>query len=347
MAQTATTPQETSGATPGVRIPIALPVRVLFRSASGEPLDGEVRRGHTRDVNATGLGLEVANIPAALAATLSAAQPSTVVLDIDVPMARTTLRVSGRCTWLRVLERHGHPQCVAGIEYAADSKVAQQMLTLARGRERRLARWKMAAAFMAFVSVAAGVAYWRWYAGHMGTLEAVSRQLEDSRAAELRGTSALAQTSGVLDALRTTLSDRDAGAARLEQEIDDLQDEIVQLKIQLADVDRALMTVSLTAPTGLDTTAVYHLERARLFWDRNQEAASLVEYDRAIHLEPTLAEAYLGLAEANEYFGRLEPAAEAYRRFLSLRPGGDDAAEVRLSLAEIESTLRAGTTPKR
>ncbi len=342
MAQSELVGPGPSAVAPGVRVPIALPAMVHFRTAGGEALDDEVRKGHTRDVNEAGLGLEVPAIPEAVATRLSSLKPGEVLLEVDVTVGRQTLRVSGRCTWLRVLDKHGTHRCLAGIEYATDSKPAKRLVTLARGRERQLLRWRVAAGVTLAAALAAGFTYWRWYAGHVENLAAVERELEDVRAAEAQGSRALVKTSSELETLRADLADREEALARHDVETEELRDETLRLQAQLADVEKALRTVSLSTPAGMDQQAVWHLERARLFWDRNDEAASLAEYDRAVRLEPTLAEAYLGLAEANMFFDRLEVAAKAYRRYLELRPGADEAVEVRATLAEIEGRLKGG-----
>ena len=75
-------------------------------------------------------------------------------------------------------------------------------------------------------------------------------------------------------------------------------------------------------PGGLEQSPIYHLERGRLFWAQNNEAASLFEFERAVAIDPTLAAAYLGLAEANFYFGRFDKALSGYRRYVEASAWG-------------------------
>jgi hypothetical protein len=104
------------------RIPSIVPIGFQLLSASGAPLDPEIRTGFTRDLSKGGLCLEVLSLPPALVARITDESASVnALLDIDLP--HRVLRVSGRVAWHRQGAQGGKQQLLLGIQFRDVSTV--------------------------------------------------------------------------------------------------------------------------------------------------------------------------------------------------------------------------------
>ena len=81
---------------------------------------------------------------------------------------------------------------------------------------------------------------------------------------------------------------------------------------------------------------------AYLLLDRQRPLAAISVFKRALGISPEFPPALFGLAEAYRAQGQLAPAAENYRKYIGVAPGGPDAPAARRQLKEIDSL-----TPKR
>ncbi len=326
----------------GVRIPAALPVMVLLRSAEGEPLEHNVRAAHTRDVNEGGLGLEIDGLPQALAEQLSTSRK--VQLDIDARIGKRTLRLTGHSTWLRVSERRGQNVALVGVEFAeASLRTAQVLVRLAKKRAERSTRWRVITYASLFLAVAGAFVYWRVHVANLAKLASVeseltsvAHELTSVRASAQQGQSELAQSVGEVAGLRLMLADGEQKLAKKMQDLENVRIELAYARERLRDLTASLDALARVPPAGLEQSAVYHLERGRRYWERNNEAAALLEFERAVALDSSLAIARRELAEANYYFGRVDKALAEYRRYLVLAPKAEDAADILATIAEIE-----------
>jgi len=325
-------------ATSGARVPATLPVMVLLRTASGSPLEAEVRPALTRDVNDGGLGLEVPGLPEALASAISAAGKLRV--DMDVRVRGHTLRLAGETTWLRVVERKGVRVAVLGVQYTdVSSENAQALTRLVRRRAARASAWRLVALATASLAIVGGLAYWRLHVGSAERIASVEQELTSARASEQLSKSELVLSAEALAALRVTLVERESAVTRRERELENARVELAYARERVRALSGMLDDWARIPPDGLEQSAAYHLERGRLFWERNNEAASLLEFEQAVAIEPSLGAAHRELAEANDYFGRYERAIAGYRRYLELSPRAADAGDIAKTIEELQSKL--------
>jgi len=91
-------------------------------------------------------------------------------------------------------------------------------------------------------------------------------------------------------------------------------------------------------PNGVAALSGY----AYLYLDRQRPLAAISMFKRSLGISPEFPPALFGLAEAYRAQGQLAPAAENYRKYIGVAPGGPDAPAARRQLKEIDSL-----TPKR
>jgi tetratricopeptide (TPR) repeat protein len=314
-----------------VRIPASFPVMVQLRTPQLEPLDGEVRAGITRDINEGGLGLEVRHLPSELAAKL--ATGDSVNLDIDIRIERHTLRLEGKSTWLRVVERHGeHIGCI-GVEYVGVSpETAQKLVRAARRKVERGRGWRIAAVATAAIAVGGGILWASTHAEDIARLASAESRMMLALDAINRGTNEVQR-------LRQAVAERDEAMARKDAELVNLRDVLAREEEEFNLVRASLNDRRLSPPPMNANSAVHHLERGQWLWDHRQEAAAVAEFEQAVSLDPNMAPAHFALGEANVYFGRLPQAITCYRHYLELRPDAADADSIRTTVADLETVL--------
>ena len=66
---------------------------------------------------------------------------------------------------------------------------------------------------------------------------------------------------------------------------------------------------------------------------KGDDQSAVTEFDRALHLNPSLSPASLGRATSLEKAGRVDEAIAEFRHFLELAPTGPDAERVKGHLA--------------
>jgi predicted Zn finger-like uncharacterized protein len=86
---------------------------------------------------------------------------------------------------------------------------------------------------------------------------------------------------------------------------------------------------------------------AYLLLDREKQLAAISTFKRALGSAPEFPPALFGLGEAYRAEGDLAQAAESYRKYLSVAPGGPDAPAARRQLKDLESAAarRAPAAP--
>ena len=85
---------------------------------------------------------------------------------------------------------------------------------------------------------------------------------------------------------------------------------------------------------------------AYLQLDRHRPMAAISTFKRALGFSPEFAPALFGLAEAYRAQGEIGPAAENYRKYIAVAPGGPDAPAARRQLKEIESLMPKKPAPE-
>ncbi len=85
---------------------------------------------------------------------------------------------------------------------------------------------------------------------------------------------------------------------------------------------------------------------AYLQLDRQRPLAAISTFKRALGLSPEFAPALFGLAEAYRAQGEIGPAAENYRKYIGVAPGGPDAPAARRQLKEMESLMPKKPAPE-
>jgi predicted Zn finger-like uncharacterized protein len=78
---------------------------------------------------------------------------------------------------------------------------------------------------------------------------------------------------------------------------------------------------------------------AYLLLDRHKPLAAIATFRRALGFSPEFAPALFGLGEAYRAQGELPLAAENYRKYIGVAPGGPDAPAARRQLKEIDSLM--------
>ena len=78
---------------------------------------------------------------------------------------------------------------------------------------------------------------------------------------------------------------------------------------------------------------------AYLQLDRRRPLAAISTFKRALGYSPEFAPALFGLAEAYRAQGDLVQAAENYRKYIGVAPGGPDAPAARRQLKDIDSAV--------
>jgi tetratricopeptide (TPR) repeat protein len=84
---------------------------------------------------------------------------------------------------------------------------------------------------------------------------------------------------------------------------------------------------------------------AYLFLDRRRPLAAISTFKRALGTSPEFAPALFGLAEAYRAQGELPAAADNYRKYIAVAPGGPDAPAARRQLKDIESLAPRRAVP--
>jgi Tfp pilus assembly protein PilF len=85
---------------------------------------------------------------------------------------------------------------------------------------------------------------------------------------------------------------------------------------------------------------------AYLHLDRHRPMAAISTFKRALGFSPEFAPALFGLAEAYRAQGEIGPAAENYRKYIAVAPGGPDAPAARRQLKDIESLMPKKPAPE-
>jgi tetratricopeptide (TPR) repeat protein len=84
---------------------------------------------------------------------------------------------------------------------------------------------------------------------------------------------------------------------------------------------------------------------AYLLLDKQKALASISTFKRALGISPEYAPALFGLAEAYRAQGETSQAAENYRKYLGVAPGGPDAPAARRQLKDLESAAPKKAPP--
>jgi hypothetical protein len=85
---------------------------------------------------------------------------------------------------------------------------------------------------------------------------------------------------------------------------------------------------------------------AYVLLDKEKQLAAISAFKRALGLQPSYAPALFGLAEAYRARGDGAQAAESYRKYLGLAPGGADAPAARRQLKDLEAAAPKHAAPE-
>ncbi len=97
------------------------------------------------------------------------------------------------------------------------------------------------------------------------------------------------------------------------------------------------MLFALTCGLDIDSlTAALHVETGMAFMSQGLTDRAVFEFNRAIELDPSQAEAYLGLGRAARLRGSLEAAEEHFIAYMDMRPGDPTAP---MEMAEMLTAL--------
>lgn len=90
------------------------------------------------------------------------------------------------------------------------------------------------------------------------------------------------------------------------------------------------------AATGGGGNAADVLNQGIIFWNAGQYPEAKAQFERAISLDPKLADAYYRLGMANVNLGQLPDAVKAFEEYLKLAPQGEHAEMTRSILKSIK-----------
>ncbi|MEE8410268.1 MAG: hypothetical protein V3T05_11725, partial [Myxococcota bacterium] len=108
----------------------------------------------------------------------------------------------------------------------------------------------------------------------------------------------------------------------------------------VAELSSTLVSVNAAPPEGLEESAIHHQDRGYLFSLQNNQPAALIEFQRAVELDPYLAEAHREIGDIYDTYGRPALAIISYKRFVAIEPDEEEAADVRQIIDELEKSLK-------
>jgi tetratricopeptide (TPR) repeat protein len=100
--------------------------------------------------------------------------------------------------------------------------------------------------------------------------------------------------------------------------------DLAALYLQAGRTEKAVSTLERGAGEGFSSSAHYYSLGARLYSDSRYEDA-IAMFEKALEIDPMLAQAERSLAAALEKMGRDEEAKEHLRRYLEMSPNAPDA----------------------
>jgi superkiller protein 3 len=96
----------------------------------------------------------------------------------------------------------------------------------------------------------------------------------------------------------------------------------------------AKATELLGASGGTDPTALFN--QGVIYWNQGKAAEAKVEWEKAIKLDPKMADAYYYLGMANLNLGKIPEAKTSFNEYLKLAPSGQHAGTVKAILDSIK-----------
>jgi len=97
--------------------------------------------------------------------------------------------------------------------------------------------------------------------------------------------------------------------------------------------------VCLAARDANPESAEAHTLLAHALYNRNRQREALSFAERAVKLNPKVADAYVIIGGVRQDEGDVEEARRAYQRYLDLEPKGSYAADLRAIMARLPAKL--------
>jgi len=308
------------------RIPAVFPVRLQFRAQDGAPIVDEVWSASTRDVSRTGLSLRgIGDREVVVALSQNA---DSLRVDVDLDIGRRTVRVASSVQWLKVANPSTGAYLIGVAFEDADAGMVDSIVEYARRVHHRPAVTRAVLATAVVAALVIGGLYWRAAGERQRAVAEVEGQLHEATEQKQAAALEVERKRREVERLKASTDTKDEELATKENQLSSLRAEFDTLRNTVGELAVSAEAVAeVDAPPEPD--AAYHLGRARVFAkeEDNLEAA-LVEYNRAVELDPELSEAYLEIANINDLFGRYKEAIAAYRRYLQLVPDTTFAEEI-------------------
>lgn len=304
------------------RIRANLSVRFNLSEEDGRRIGPELRPGMVLDVSKTGLRLRTDPLPPEIVERLK--KPGHGL------RSETIFTLKGSDTHLTGIVRWAKPgdggTCILGIEYGAtDRERGAQLARKLEVADLRVKGGKVAVAMSIAALLVGGVVHWHGevQAGH--SAETSKKEL-DGDLLSLKGVERRISELQTLSKNRKLNDAEEKELAKLERDRANLKSDIGKRSSVLADT---------MGSTKADVTV--HLRTGRKLYDEGNTEQALVEYKKALELDPTQPEPYLKIGKIKEFNGELDEAVASYEKFLKLDPGSPDASDVKARLAKLRS----------
>jgi hypothetical protein len=113
-----------------------------------------------------------------------------------------------------------------------------------------------------------------------------------------------------------------------------------------APVDTPTPAPPTVTPTSEISAAAFHYEQGLEYYQQEQWAQAIGEFQEAIRLDPEFGLAYEGLGYSHAFNEELEPAITALETYLNLVPEAENRAEVESDIQLMREMLASQDTPE-